>query len=429
MPQIWDQIAGKWRVYPKSVKVGIQKSVLPGGPSREELVNRVLDLETGPYLTWVTPAERAKAKDPLKLPKRDGRRRVLWVTETLGSGGAERIVETAARWLSENHDVMVWRHRTNGASPQYSNLGESVLVDGPWDGVAEKISAFRPEVIFLSNCGCSEHTKELRATGAKIVYIPYGLTSWNIKMMGGEPDAWWAYDRVCGGLYRMGYHQPMFALRGPMGERPRSIRRPRRTGPVRIGYVGRMSGEKALPKVADFVWRLAAGLNRRVILDVFGGIPVTAPEAYQNHFQTHLNGFRQSNAYALLKQEKMLVEHGICAVEDIYTNLDAVVLVSDFEGEPLVYLEAMACGVLCVGRGIGQIPDLLDGCGVMSCPTTTKASVDELEALAGQTAEVLKNRPEYLRLTDAALVRVMERHAKEKWVDQAERVIAEVARW
>lgn len=429
MPQIWDQIAGKWRVYPKSVKVGIQTAVQRGGPSREELVNQVLDLETGPYLAWVTPSERAKAKDPLDLPRREGLRRVLWVTETLGSGGAERIVETAARWLSENHDVMVWRHRTNGAAPQYSHLGGAVLVNGPWEDVAENITAFRPEIIFLSNCGCSEHTKELRATGAKVVYIPYGLTSWNIKMMGGEPDAWWAYDRVCGGLYRMGYRQPMFALRGPLGERPRSIRRPRRMGPVHVGYVGRMSGEKALPKVADFVWRLSQKMPRKVVLDVFGGVSVAAPEAYRNHFQTHLNGFHQSTEYALLAQEKMVVEHGICAIDDIYNNMDAVVLVSDFEGEPLVYLEAMARGVLCVGRGIGQIPDLLDGCGVMSRPTTTKASIDELEALAGQTAEVLRNRAEYGRLTDAALVRVMERHAKETWVDQAERVIAEVARW
>jgi hypothetical protein len=82
-----------------------------------------------------------------------------------------------------------------------------------------------------------------------------------------------------------------------------------------------------------------------------------------------------------------------------------------------------------VGRGIGQIPDLLEGVGVMSHPTTPKASNDELDALADETARFLGNRQEYARITDLAFERVMERHAKQTWVDQTERVIAEVASW
>ena len=87
-----------------------------------------------------------------------------------------------------------------------------------------------------------------------------------------------------------------------------------------------------------------------------------------------------------------------------YAQLDALVLTSRSEAQPLVALEAMAAGVPVVATDVGGCADLLRGCGLVT-------RVGDPAQTAAAVLRVL--RDEHLRatLTNAARFRIEQRHA------------------
>ncbi len=84
-----------------------------------------------------------------------------------------------------------------------------------------------------------------------------------------------------------------------------------------------------------------------------------------------------------------------------YPRLDALVLTSRSEAQPLVALEAMAAGVPVVASAVGGCPELLRGCGVLTAPRDPAAT-------AAAVLQALGDRP---RLAAAGRARVRTHHA------------------
>jgi L-malate glycosyltransferase len=101
-------------------------------------------------------------------------------------------------------------------------------------------------------------------------------------------------------------------------------------------------------------------------------------------------------------------------------QLDLLVLPSRTEGLPMVLLEAMACGVPCVGTAVGAIPQLLaDGAGLVVPPEDPKA-------LAAALSRVLSDRALAESVAKAGRRRVLADYELQGVVDAYLRVFQEV---
>ncbi len=87
-----------------------------------------------------------------------------------------------------------------------------------------------------------------------------------------------------------------------------------------------------------------------------------------------------------------------------YPRLDALVLTSRSEAQPLVALEAMAAGVPVIATAVGGCPELLAGCGVLT-------PVADPAATARGVLAVLESPALRLRLGGAGRARVAAAHA------------------
>ena len=101
-------------------------------------------------------------------------------------------------------------------------------------------------------------------------------------------------------------------------------------------------------------------------------------------------------------------------LEDLYPLLDVFVLPSSREGVPLALLEAMSSGVACVASDVGGIPGVLSGAGVLVRADDEDGFVRAMRRLVDDVGA----RTELGRL---ARVRVLERHSVEIW---GERMLA-----
>jgi glycosyltransferase involved in cell wall biosynthesis len=101
-------------------------------------------------------------------------------------------------------------------------------------------------------------------------------------------------------------------------------------------------------------------------------------------------------------------------LEDVYPLLDVFVLPSVSEGVPLALLEAMSSGVSCVASDVGGVGRVLEGAGIL-VPSGDEAGFEAAVRRLGTDAE---RRSELGRL---ARVRVLERYNVDIW---GERILA-----
>jgi glycosyltransferase involved in cell wall biosynthesis len=94
--------------------------------------------------------------------------------------------------------------------------------------------------------------------------------------------------------------------------------------------------------------------------------------------------------------------------EEILPFLDIFVLPSRSEGVPIALLEAMSCGLACVATGVGGIPGVLDGCGVLFEP-------GDAGALASILAGLSEDPGARAGMGRRARVRALERFDIEIW--------------
>lgn len=95
---------------------------------------------------------------------------------------------------------------------------------------------------------------------------------------------------------------------------------------------------------------------------------------------------------------------GVADPSEWYPGLDALVLCSRSEAQPLVALEAMAAGVPVIATAVGGCPELLAGCGLVTRPRDPAGT-------AAAVLRVLGDDELRARLTAAATAKVEREHA------------------
>jgi len=108
-------------------------------------------------------------------------------------------------------------------------------------------------------------------------------------------------------------------------------------------------------------------------------------------------------------------------LEALYPLLDVFVLPSLREGVPLALLEAMSSGVACVASEVGGIPGVLSGAGVL-------VPSDDEEGFVRAMRRLVDDGGARAELGRLARVRVLERHSVELWGERMLAVYRSAAR-
>lgn len=116
-----------------------------------------------------------------------------------------------------------------------------------------------------------------------------------------------------------------------------------------VGFVGNLVDVKNVLLLPD-VFKILRSKNAKISFVVIGG--GILEKELQDRF-TDLN--IELSYYGRVDKSEIM---------DYYSLMDVLVLPSKNEGLPLVLLEAMACGVSCVGSNVGGIPEAI---GIENC--------------------------------------------------------------
>ncbi|MGE8204309.1 N-acetyl-alpha-D-glucosaminyl L-malate synthase BshA [Heyndrickxia sp. NPDC080065] len=123
-----------------------------------------------------------------------------------------------------------------------------------------------------------------------------------------------------------------------------------------------------------------------------------------------------------LVQELNLKEHVLFLgkqdnLEELYSISDLLLLLSQKESFGLVALEALACGVPCIGTNVGGIPEVItDGLNGFIC------ELGDIEAIADKALNLLMDENLHEQFSENAFHSVIERFMSNKIVDQYEEI-------
>lgn len=108
-------------------------------------------------------------------------------------------------------------------------------------------------------------------------------------------------------------------------------------------------------------------------------------------------------------------------LEELYSISDLMLLLSEKESFGLVALEAMACGVPCIGTNVGGIPEvILDGETGFIC------ELGDITEISEKALVILTNHDLQRRMTDSCISMVNERFRAEHIVKQYERLYFDI---
>ncbi|MGQ5112720.1 N-acetyl-alpha-D-glucosaminyl L-malate synthase BshA [Bacillus halotolerans] len=124
--------------------------------------------------------------------------------------------------------------------------------------------------------------------------------------------------------------------------------------------------------------------------------------------------------YGLEKQVLMLGNQD--RVEELYSISDLKLLLSEKESFGLVLLEAMACGVPCIGTNIGGIPEV-----IKNNVSGFLVDVGDIEAASAKAVRVLEDEQLSKRFTEAAMEMLNNEFSSQKIVSQYEQIYADLA--
>jgi N-acetyl-alpha-D-glucosaminyl L-malate synthase BshA len=114
-------------------------------------------------------------------------------------------------------------------------------------------------------------------------------------------------------------------------------------------------------------------------------------------------------------QDKVLFLGKQDSVEELYSISDLMLLLSEKESFGLVALEAMACGVPCIGTNVGGIPEVIvhGQCGYI-------CELGDIEDMSEKAIELLRNSGQHQQFRDAAVKLVREKFQATTIVKQYE---------
>ena len=109
-------------------------------------------------------------------------------------------------------------------------------------------------------------------------------------------------------------------------------------------------------------------------------------------------------------------------VEELYSISDLKLLLSEKESFGLVLLEAMACGVPCIGTNIGGIPEV-----IKNNVSGFLVDVSDVAAATDRAMSILEDEPLSKRFTEAAMEILKNEFSSQKIVSQYEQIYADLA--
>ncbi|AVX16988.1 MULTISPECIES: N-acetyl-alpha-D-glucosaminyl L-malate synthase BshA [Bacillus] len=121
-------------------------------------------------------------------------------------------------------------------------------------------------------------------------------------------------------------------------------------------------------------------------------------------------------------QDQVLLLGNQDRMEELYSISDLKLLLSEKESFGLVLLEAMACGVPCIGTNIGGIPEV-----IKDQVSGFLVEVGDIQAASEKALAVLEDKQLSKRLTDHALKMVETSFSSQRIVSQYERIYDELA--
>ncbi len=163
---------------------------------------------------------------------------------------------------------------------------------------------------------------------------------------------------------------------------------------------------KNLPHVVDAFMKIRANMKAKLLLVGDG------PEKHRVMDQVKGSPYMKDVLF-LGKQENLAELYGIS---------DLKLLLSQQESFGLVLLEAMACGVPCIGSNVGGIPEVIEH-GVDGYIV----ELGDTDAVAEYATQLLQDEEQLLRFREAAIRAVGEKFHSTKIVEQYENLYEKVA--
>ncbi|MBD8520371.1 MULTISPECIES: N-acetyl-alpha-D-glucosaminyl L-malate synthase BshA [Lysinibacillus] len=163
---------------------------------------------------------------------------------------------------------------------------------------------------------------------------------------------------------------------------------------------------KNLPHIIDAFMKIRANVKAKLLLVGDG------PEKHRVMDQVKESPYMKDVLF-LGKQENLA---------ELYAISDLKLLLSQQESFGLVLLEAMACGVPCIGTNVGGIPEVIEH-GVDGFIV----ELGDTEAVAEYAVQLLQDEEKLLRFREAAIHAVSEKFHSSKIVEQYENLYEKVA--
>lgn len=138
------------------------------------------------------------------------------------------------------------------------------------------------------------------------------------------------------------------------------------------------------------------------------------------------DGPEKSTACELIRkyglEDQVLMLGNQDRVEDLYSISDLKLLLSEKESFGLVLLEAMACGVPCIGTNIGGIPEV-----IKNNVSGFLVDVGDVAAATARAMSILEDEQLSNRFTKAAIEMLENEFSSKKIVSQYEQIYADLA--
>jgi N-acetyl-alpha-D-glucosaminyl L-malate synthase BshA len=173
-----------------------------------------------------------------------------------------------------------------------------------------------------------------------------------------------------------------------------------------IIHVSNFRKIKNLPHIVDAFMKIRGNVKAKLLLVGDG------PEKHRVMDQVKESPYVKDVLF-LGKQENLA---------ELYAISDLKLLLSQQESFGLVLLEAMACGVPCIGTTVGGIPEVIDH-GVDGY----LVELGDTDAVADYAVQLLNDEDKLLRFREAAMRAVSEKFHSSKIVEQYEQLYEKVA--
>ncbi|MFJ5764159.1 N-acetyl-alpha-D-glucosaminyl L-malate synthase BshA [Lysinibacillus sp. NPDC093210] len=173
-----------------------------------------------------------------------------------------------------------------------------------------------------------------------------------------------------------------------------------------IIHVSNFRKIKNLPHIIDAFMKIRGNVKAKLLLVGDG------PEKHRVMDQVKESPYVKDVLF-LGKQENL---------DELYAISDLKLLLSQQESFGLVLLEAMACGVPCIGTTVGGIPEVIDH-GVDGY----LVELGDTDAVADYAVQLLNDEDKLLRFREAAMRAVSEKFHSSKIVEQYEQLYEKVA--